>query len=285
MDLSSQLRNIGLSSYEARAYFSLLENPEQTAEEVSRNSKVPMAKMYSVLNSLMKLGMIKSTTTRPKIYAALPPEESIPGLIEKKKREIEELEKSAQKTAEKLQEVYKKNKQESRTNVWQVLEEDALWREFKRAMLTRKESAYTLANTKNWKYVFKHPEVLPDKLIDSKVVGKMIIPKEIMTKKTLHKLPVKLLKMYSRPTAFIRTIPEEKIQTPMQIVDEERVGIPLIDPETKKFIGGTIIEGKQAVKPYVDYFNMMWEKAEHTEHKIRLALQAELAKRRILRRK
>jgi predicted transcriptional regulator len=46
------LRNLGLSSYEARVYISLVRNGALTASEVSSQSRIPFSRVYDVLAAL-----------------------------------------------------------------------------------------------------------------------------------------------------------------------------------------------------------------------------------------
>lgn len=87
----ANLRDLGLSEYETRAYRSLLETGPTTAKELSRVSDVPMGRVYDVLNSLETHNLVRSqTASRPKKYVAVEPETALDRLLEDKKRELEE---------------------------------------------------------------------------------------------------------------------------------------------------------------------------------------------------
>ncbi|MFB6177216.1 MAG: TrmB family transcriptional regulator [Halobaculum sp.] len=71
----ADLRDIGLSKYEARAYRSLLDDGPTTAKELSDTSGVPMGRIYDVLNSLEQHQLARSqAASRPKKYVAVEPE-------------------------------------------------------------------------------------------------------------------------------------------------------------------------------------------------------------------
>jgi sugar-specific transcriptional regulator TrmB len=87
----ANLRDLGLSEYEARAYRSLLKTGPTTAKELSRVSDVPMGRIYDVLNSIEQFNLVRSqSASRPKKYVAVDPSTALERLLEDKKRELEE---------------------------------------------------------------------------------------------------------------------------------------------------------------------------------------------------
>ena len=73
MDDEKLLRDAGLNKYESSAYLSLLKGGVVEAGELSRNSKIPMGKIYEVLKTLEDLGFIEVQMSRPKRYRAIEP--------------------------------------------------------------------------------------------------------------------------------------------------------------------------------------------------------------------
>lgn len=87
----ANLRDLGLSEYEARSYRSLLQTGPTTAKELSRVSDVPMGRIYDVLNSLERHDLVRSqTASRPKKYVAVEPTAALDRLLTEKKRELDE---------------------------------------------------------------------------------------------------------------------------------------------------------------------------------------------------
>lgn len=86
-----QLRDIGLSEYEARAYRTLLAMGATTAQELSDASQVPMGRVYDVLNDLETQGLVRSqNAARPKRYVAVDPDDALDRLLAERERELEE---------------------------------------------------------------------------------------------------------------------------------------------------------------------------------------------------
>ena len=54
------LEKIGLTSYEIRAYTTLIKDGESNASEISQNSGVPYSKIYEILGTLEEKGWIGS---------------------------------------------------------------------------------------------------------------------------------------------------------------------------------------------------------------------------------
>lgn len=65
------LRNIGFNKYEASAYLTLLEEGFTDANLLSKRSKIPTGKIYSVLDNLENIGFIEVQHSRPKKYRAI----------------------------------------------------------------------------------------------------------------------------------------------------------------------------------------------------------------------
>lgn len=87
----ANLRDLGLSEYEARAYRALLKTGPTTAKELSRVSDVPMGRIYDVLNSIEQYNLVRSqSASRPKKYVAVEPSTALERLLDDKKRELEE---------------------------------------------------------------------------------------------------------------------------------------------------------------------------------------------------
>ena len=85
----TDLRELGLSSYEDRAYRALLELGTATAREVAQASGVPMGRIYDALGRLEARDLIRSQTgNRPRRYVAVEPSIAVDRLLDDRKREI-----------------------------------------------------------------------------------------------------------------------------------------------------------------------------------------------------
>ncbi len=79
---------LGLTDYESRAYLTLVKREELTADEVSRLSGIPLPRVYSVLDKLVRESFIKTYNTRPMKFEALPPSHAFARLEKKREQEV-----------------------------------------------------------------------------------------------------------------------------------------------------------------------------------------------------
>jgi len=76
----SQLKELGLSTYEAATYVTLLVHPNIPASTLCKETGIPDSKIYYGLHGLLKKGMIIVQKGVPKIYRAAHPKEAIANL-------------------------------------------------------------------------------------------------------------------------------------------------------------------------------------------------------------
>lgn len=87
----STLCDLGLSSYEERAYRALLALGSATASEVGEASGVPMGRIYDALGGLESHGAVRSQDgSHPTVYVAVEPEVVVDRLLEVRTRELRE---------------------------------------------------------------------------------------------------------------------------------------------------------------------------------------------------
>jgi len=108
------LKKFGLTSYQAKAYLTLIIMGEGDAKSISRTSGIPYAKIHSTLLSLIKDGWIITVEGRPRRYKAKPPIEIVK---EKINRGIEEMKIQGERIIRELQPIYEKTGFEERSEV------------------------------------------------------------------------------------------------------------------------------------------------------------------------
>ena len=85
---------LGFTSYEAKAYVSLLQQYPATRYELSKNSGVPRSAIYDVINRLESYGAVSVISTQPEKYVPLPPEQFLRMLEQRFSQKIEVFRKS-----------------------------------------------------------------------------------------------------------------------------------------------------------------------------------------------
>ncbi|MGE7093180.1 TrmB family transcriptional regulator [Lysinibacillus sp. NPDC048646] len=72
MELINQFKQLGYTEYEAKAYISLVQNNNVTAYQVSKNSGIPRARIYGILDLLVEKGLVmKEETPEITTYTAI----------------------------------------------------------------------------------------------------------------------------------------------------------------------------------------------------------------------
>lgn len=85
------LSDLGLTSYEERAYRALLTIGTGTAATVATESGVPKGRIYDALGGLRSRGLVREQTAgEPKRYAPVEPEIAVDRLVEARTRELSE---------------------------------------------------------------------------------------------------------------------------------------------------------------------------------------------------
>jgi hypothetical protein len=77
-----QLEQIGLVLYERKALMALMLCGVADAAALCREGDVPTSKIYLAMEKLASLGLVQVQPTRPKMFAALPPEAVVSRIVE-----------------------------------------------------------------------------------------------------------------------------------------------------------------------------------------------------------
>ena len=109
------LREIGLTSYETRAYLALIESGVMTASQVSELSDVPYSKIYETLNSLQRKGWIETKKGRPTQYYPKSPSEAFQAT---RLRLEEKIRLWKQTVMDELQPLYERREFREKPDIW-----------------------------------------------------------------------------------------------------------------------------------------------------------------------
>src|SRR6185503_15788399 len=94
-DFVAQLTRLGLTSYEAKAYLTLVRRDSFTAAQVARQADLPRQRIYDVLGSLVQKGLASSRPGATIKYAAVAPELAVERLMAQQRERLAELERDA----------------------------------------------------------------------------------------------------------------------------------------------------------------------------------------------
>jgi len=88
-ELETYLHEMGLSTYETKAYLAVLQQGILTASAATESTDIPQSRIYDVFDSLEQKGFVKVQQGRPKKYGALEPETAVQQYCEYKRDEFE----------------------------------------------------------------------------------------------------------------------------------------------------------------------------------------------------
>ena len=97
-----RLVDLGLTTYEARAYLALLRRDSSTPADVARLARVPRQRIYDVLATLVHKGLVSQRPGPPAKYAATAPDFAIERLLLRRREELAELERNSREMIEAL---------------------------------------------------------------------------------------------------------------------------------------------------------------------------------------
>src|SRR6188508_199399 len=105
-ELVVQLTRLGLTSYEAKAYLTLIRRDSFTAAQVARQSGLPRQRIYDVLGSLVQKGLAVARPGNVVKYAATAPELAIDLLLTAHRDELSRMERDARTMVSDLKPAY-----------------------------------------------------------------------------------------------------------------------------------------------------------------------------------
>jgi len=96
------LREFGLSEYEAKAYLALTLHGPSTASGIAENSKIPQSKVYGILKSLSEKFLTESWNGKPIKFKAIEPKIALKMVLKRKEITIEKLRAKSEKILEQM---------------------------------------------------------------------------------------------------------------------------------------------------------------------------------------
>lgn len=102
----SELKSLGLSTYEALTFHALATHREMTAADLCKETGIPDSKIYQTLAGLEEKGMIVVQKTRPSLYRTMRPEEAMSNLRRRLEEEHRHRLEGLEKMTSKLSDLY-----------------------------------------------------------------------------------------------------------------------------------------------------------------------------------
>jgi sugar-specific transcriptional regulator TrmB len=148
------LKKLGLTGSQARVYLALVKLDKANARTLWNASKVARQDIYRILTELREIGLLEKILEAPTEFRAVPLEDSVSILIERKTKAILSLQKDADKLIQKFKENKQKKAPEEEAQYVLVPEREALTRRLKKAIETSQESVDIISSLKTFAQLF-----------------------------------------------------------------------------------------------------------------------------------
>lgn len=243
-----ELRELGLTSYEIKAYMTLLKTGMISANKLSKLSGVPQGKVYDTLYLLIDKGYIYSLNSRPKLFKAIKPKIAINQNIKYKRNHLDELEQKLPNYLETLQKTIPitPKTQDEVSVIWGRKNSKApnryLFETVKKSLNFIFTCESFLDRTNLRIMINKIKKGVKFKIIATTKKNKKLI-REILN----YKIP---LKYY--PLQELRLFIKDNSESMIQIVN----------PKDFHDRTSILVSSKELSKGHTQYFNTIWKKAE-----------------------
>lgn len=259
------LRSFGLTNSEINVYLTMLPLGNAEAKEIYKLSRVPFGKIYNVLYSLDRKGLVDIQFTRPKVFHAVEPGMAIKNLIDQKDRELSELSDRANEAESELGRLYRE--QEGQSPFWTVMMDrepsaHLLGRVFneteKEALIYFNKLPSIDVNAEDQEKTFDQEQVVASfmSLFQRGINVRLLI--EIVD----DEIPMFRLDIFRRfmENGRFEVRRTRELTSPFIIIDEKKVIFSIWDPlsEDNVFIASIYLWNVQLARKLKDRFEALW---------------------------
>jgi sugar-specific transcriptional regulator TrmB len=227
----STLVSFGLTTLQAKIYLTLAKMDKAPVRILSENSKVARQDIYRIITELFDLGLIEKIISTPNEFRAIPIEEALSGLINRRNLETVQLQKEATNLLKNYFGNFPENKTEEEGAQFEVTTE-------KQAQLLRTRKAFekaknTILVVTKWSMLLQFAPLLLSKkssvfshnvnvrVITQKPVVEQPLPKQIQTLIEKSFFKIKFLK--TSPNSIVLLFDDKEMamaMSPMTEIDE-----------------------------------------------------------------
>lgn len=262
------LEELGLTSYEAKTYHTLLSIGISDAKEVSLQSGVPWGRIYDVLGTLEGKGLVESQSSRPKQFIPAEPRIALEILLELKNREIELLKDSAARIESELNAAYQIPEEESM--FWNVAVGHEMERKILEKMVEAKEELIVYTELQK----FSMPS--EDEITKLKAVFQHLLQNGVKIRFLFALKEMELPEEFSLFLASFAGL-QEKVQVRVtsqitncfDIIDGEKVFLKVPNPiNPKEYFAAIYVWQKHFAVELRVRFNELWKNAKEVRMEI-----------------
>jgi len=142
------LKKLGLTGSQARVYLALVNLDRANARTLWKASKVARQDIYRILTELREIGILEKILEAPTEFKAVPLEDSVAILMERKAKTLFSLQKDADKLIQKFKETERKRTHKEEAQYVLVPEREALARRLKKAIEDSQKSIDAVSSLK-----------------------------------------------------------------------------------------------------------------------------------------
>ena len=245
----NKLKEIGLSEYESKVYVALIKYGSQNSKNLSKTSKVPQSKIYSVLYKLNQKNLISILNTKPKQFSAANPKKTLKEYIDSKKANLENNE---NQIIQKLKNIKKTRIEPQKTD------------ELIRIHCGRKQAMSIVTNRfrtakKYIKEMFTFEYIPSNFFRETKnAIDRRVKVRMIATKNGPEQ--IKLIKKFKNMGVDVRYYPVTELR--IAIKDGKEAVQMIVNPRDPMDRTSIVIESKELTNALEHYFDHVWNKAE-----------------------
>ena len=148
------LKKLGLTGSQAKVYLALAKMGKANARKLWKTSKVARQDIYRILTELREIGILEKILEAPTEFKAVPLEDSIAILMERKAKALFSLQKDADELIQKFKENEQKSTHDEEAQYVLVPEREALTRRLKKAIEDSKKSIDVISSLKAFARTF-----------------------------------------------------------------------------------------------------------------------------------
>jgi sugar-specific transcriptional regulator TrmB len=243
-----ELRKLGLTEYESKAYCALLRCGVLDGKEASRHSLVPYSAMHFVLQQLVHKKFALMISKKPMRFKAIRPETALGGLVKEKAAELSELKDEAVESLSKLESVPLHGEEEKV--------------EISAGKEQRFANAVQLTNdVKKEKLIISMADVMPIAL-QKATAGIVKRGGKVKMIATMANEENKgLLEKFKRLGFGVRHY-APLYGFSIVVYDRKVSLIVVMDPKTRETAYNIVLNSRELSEAFAEYFDFIWKKAK-----------------------
>lgn len=254
----STLVELGLSQSQAKVYSALLETNKLTAKTISQISRISRPDVYRLLAELIKAGLVQKTISEPDKFEAMPPDESILGLLQNRVKKTEELQEKALKLVHFLKGLTPQEEPDNAARFVLFSGRASLYAKAEKMITKTQKSIDLLSLTRRILTWFSTNSDIVEDALNRNVHLRIIIPKR--DEKLFHSLG----EIEKNQNFSLRLLPEQPT-TAFSIWDKKEILLTTSAVDSSNPVPQLWSNNKSIVGLCQGYFEYLWLKSKKRE--------------------